>query len=374
MDLLKGIKSYFEKNPSEEVIEVIDFGQGGSYWLQLENEHKRSNHEKLTFDENKKVKVMPFTSEQLKGYELKEIQSLIALFSDEQINSVPDVIHTCVLTKEDKINLLLDNFPKQFENGIEYTYFIDKDYFLKKHTIQDEFSPQEISKTEFVSKDNVFFEMKEIQLTEDQKVEVIPASEDQKKQASKHSDGEEYSDLPSIDFPSFSEAQLKSVPDVIHGIPITDHEKKLILLNSYETTYNTNMIFSIDPDNKLIATYLDIDQNMEPYEAKKHISKADVLFSNESGTQIKADTNEQQKLEKLIQNNTTSEQKESLKEGKGVIITINNSNYYVFKKSESENLNDSSRYKILTEEKAKHFKLIANDNQENNNKTKGMKF
>lgn len=281
MDILKGILNYFENKPSKE---VIDFGD--SYRFQFENEHQRSADEKHTLDEDKKVKVNPFTSEQLKGYELKEIQTLIDLFSDEQINSVPDVIHTSVLTREDKINLLLDNFPKQFENGVEYTYFIDKDYFLKKHTIQDEFTPQEISKTEFVSKDNVFFEKKEIQLTEDQKVEVIPASEDQKKQASKHSDGEQYSDLPSVDFPSFSEAQLKSVPDVIHGIPITDHEKKLILLNSYETTEKTNMVFSIDPNNKLIATYLDIDQNMEPYEVKRHISKADVMYVNHNEMEL----------------------------------------------------------------------------------------
>lgn len=250
--------------------------------------NEMKNYPERTFvDEKDKVRIHSLTEEQLKGYELKDIKEFSLLFTEEQIDSVPDVIESYVLDREDKINLLLDKFPPLIENGIEYTYFIDKDSFLKKHIIQDEFLQEEKSKFEFVLKGNVL--QSAIENIKNQVI-IDPATLEQKNQYSNHMDGIEFSDLPKYDFPEFSETQLNSVPDIILGIPISDYEKKLILLNNHEPTTSSFFTFSIDQDNKLVSSYLEIDSNMEPFEVKKPVFKEDVIFTEKPEVQIKLDT------------------------------------------------------------------------------------
>lgn len=261
----------FNKNESEK---------SQKYTSSKEFLNEIKNYPERTFvDEKDKVRIHSLTEEQLKGYELKDIESYVALFTEDQINSIPDVIETTILEREDKINLLLDKFPSLIDNGIEYSYFIDIDRFLKKHIIQDQFSPIEKSEFEFVLKENVLQNAADNNLNT---VIILPATLEQKNQFSKHINGLEFSDLPKYDFPEFSEVQLKSVPDIIEGMPITDYEKKLILLNAHESTTSTFLAFSIDQDNKLVATDLKIDSNLQPFEHKRHILEANVFYVEES--------------------------------------------------------------------------------------------
>lgn len=230
--------------------------------------------------------------------------------------------------------------------------------------------------------DNSFNNFRATHLAEHDKVEIIPATADQKLQYSKHIEGIEFSDMPSIDFPKFTKTQLDSVPDIIDEIPITEYEKKLILLDSFEYSASSNWssTFSLDENNKLISTYHDIDINNEPFEISKYISKEEVMFVKEKEIEIKIKTEDlnekpQIDLKMLIENFATNDQKQRLAEGVGTVIKINESNFYVFPGKEKAINNDFNNYKILPEERAKELKLIsgiAEDKKEN--KIKGMKI
>lgn len=125
-------------------------------------------------------------------------------------------------------------------------------------------------------------------LDDKDKVEIIPATPEQKLQYSRHIDGIEFTDMPSEDFPQFSQAQLNSVPDIIDGVPVNDYEKKMILLGSFEYSASSNWssTFSLDQDNNLVTTYHDIDANKEPFEITRHISKQEVMYVNQNDLEL----------------------------------------------------------------------------------------
>lgn len=114
----------------------------------------------------------------------------------------------------------------------------------------------------------------------EEKVQCIPATEEQKKQYSQHMNGNEFTDMPSADFPIFSKEQLNSVPDIVSEVPLNEYEKKMILLNDFEYSASSNWstTFSLDKDNYLISKYHDVDQNNEVFESVKNIYKSDVLY------------------------------------------------------------------------------------------------
>jgi hypothetical protein len=206
-------------------------------------------------------------------------------------------------------------------------------------------------------------------------VQIVPATTEQKIQYSKHLNGEMFSDLPSYDFPGFSQAQLKQVPDIIDGVPITEHEKKLILLDSHEYSASSNWssTFSIDNNNNLISKYHDVDANMEPFEIQKFILKRDVLFVIEE-VKPKEILFDKPQLDLLIERFANTEQKEKLMEGKGAVININDSKFYVYPGPEKQNPVDLNTFRILPEERAKILKMIPEEVGEKNNKLKGIKL
>ncbi|WP_289058726.1 hypothetical protein [uncultured Flavobacterium sp.] len=148
-------------------------------------------------------------------------------------------------------------------------------------------------------------------LDDKDKVEIIPATPEQKLQYSRHIDGIEFTDMPSVDFPQFSQAQLDSVPDIIDGVPVNEYEKKMILLGDFEYSASSNWssTFSIDQDNNLVTAYHDIDANKEPFEVIRHISKDEVMFVNQNDIELKkgieekisADPLKKEQLEDLAQ-------------------------------------------------------------------------
>jgi hypothetical protein len=272
------------------------------------------NKQDIIINEIEKIKVIPATKEQIEESFIDrmasiDIKAYVDLFSEKQLNSIPDVIENNNLDKGDKIQLLLNNYPDLYENGINFTYVIDENSYLKKHIIKDDYNPEVINMLEFVSKENVFFENKNIQLDEKQKVEITPATAEQKLQYSQHMEGIEFTDMPIVDFPKFTEAQLNSVPDIINGIPVTDYEKKMILLDSFEFSVSNNWssTFSIDENNKLIEKYHDIDHNNEVFEIKKHILKEDVMYVNQNDLELTKG-----KEETLSDNPLENEQLENL--------------------------------------------------------------
>jgi hypothetical protein len=146
-------------------------------------------------------------------------------------------------------------------------------------------------------------------LDDKDKVEIIPATPEQKLQYSRHIYGIEFTDMPSEDFPQFSQDQLNSVPDIIDGVPVNDYEKKMILLGSFEYSASSNWssTFSLDQDNNLVTTYHDIDANKEPFEVTRHISKEEVMYVNQNDLELTKGNNE-----KLSANPLQNEQLENL--------------------------------------------------------------
>ena len=211
-------------------------------------------------------------------------------------------------------------------------------------------------------------------IEENNKVEIIPATAEQKLQYSKHMDGIEFTDMPSVDLPEFTKAQLNSVPDIIDGIPVTEFEKKMILLDSYEFSASNNWssTFSIDKDNKLISTYHDIDANNEVFEVKKHISKADVMYAHNNQIEIKKEASVVE-TPKQVQHSTESnlsidniygflptvQQKEDLKSGKGITGEIQGKNYFIMLSTQDKN---KGTLQILSTETAKEMKLMSEEN------------
>lgn len=347
-------------------------------------DYKINNKEDISIKEVEKIKVIPATKEQIEESFTDRLVSIdvkayVELFSEKQLNSIPDVIETNILDKGDKIQLLLNNYPDIDENGIRFTYLIDKDSYLKKHIIKDDYNPEVRNILEFVSKENVFFENKNIQLDDSQKVEITPATAEQKLQYSQHIDGNEFSDMPIVDFPEFTKAQLNSVPDIIDGIPVTEYEKKMILLDSFEYSASNNWssTFSIDENNNLIKKYLDIDSNNEVLEVKKHIKKEDVMYVNQNEIKIQQETVNPEKT-KHVQLSTESnlsidniygfsptvQQKEDLKNGKGITGEIKGKNYFIMLSAQEKN---KGSLQILSMEKAKELNLISEKNQNQKN-------
>jgi hypothetical protein len=230
---------------------------------------------KKEVEEFQKVKVIPETEEQVKYQKGNDImddwEAFVALFSKEQLNSVPDVIEANILDKGDKINLLLNNYPDLYENGTTFTYFIDKDSYLKKHIIKDDYDPQVKNILEFVSKENVFFEKKEIQLDENRKVEVIPATQEQLVEYSKREDWQS-------DLPEFTKEQILSVPDVIEGNTLSEYQKALLLLGNLHFS-GIEVSYSVDKENKIVKNFLDVDNNLEVFSKSKFLTRDDVVFN-----------------------------------------------------------------------------------------------
>jgi hypothetical protein len=335
-----------------------------------------NNKQDIIIKEIEKIKVIPATNEQIEESFTDRMASIdvkayVELFSEKQLNSIPDVIETNILDKGDKIQLLLNNYPDLYENGINFTYVIDENSYLKKHIIKDDYNPEVRNILEFVSKENVFFENKSIQLDESQKVEITPATAEQKLQYSQHMEGIEFTDMPIVDFPKFTEAQLNSVPDIINGIPVTDYEKKMILLDSFEFSASNNWssTFSIDENNKLIEKYHDVDHNNEVFEIKKHISKEDVMYVHQKEIKIQQETvkpettkhvqlsNESNlSIDNIYGFSPTVQQKEDLKNGKGITGEIKGKNYFIMLSAQEKN---KGSLQILSMEKAKELKLVS---------------
>ncbi|MBZ4037800.1 hypothetical protein K6T82_23790 [Flavobacterium sp. 17A] len=133
----------------------------------------------------------------------------------------------------------------------------------------------------------------------EEKVKCIPATEEQKKQYSQHINGNEFTDMPSADFPIFSKEQLNSVPDIVSEVPLNEYEKKMILLNDFEYSASSNWstTFSLDKDNYLISKYHDVDQNNEVFESVKNIYKSDVLYIPQN--EIELNQNEIKKISSI---------------------------------------------------------------------------
>lgn len=374
----------FSKN-EQNFLRLFEKDQGKKTVIHSEfADFQINNKQDIITKEIEKIKVIPATKEQIEESFTDRLVSIdvkayVDLFSEKQLNSIPDVIETNILDKGDKIQLLLNNYPDLYENGVEFTYFLDKDSYLKKHIIKDDFNPEVRNIREFVSKENVFFENKSIQLDESQKVEITPATAEQKLQYSQHIDGKEFTDMPIVDFPEFSKAQLNSVPDIIDGIPVTEYEKKMILLDSFEYSASNNWssTFSVDENNNLIKKYLDIDSNNEVLEIKKHIKKEDVMYVHQNEIKIqqetvKPETNKHVQLstesnlsiDNIYGFSPTVQQKEDLKNGKGITGEIKGKNYFIMLSAQEKN---KGSLQILSMEKAKELNLISekNHNQKN---------
>lgn len=338
-----------------------------------------------------KVKVDPATKQQIDEFfkvgESKDSTAYVELYSKQQLNSIPDYIEGLYLSKGDKINLLLNNYPELYDNGKKFTYYIDKDDYLKKHIISNENNLVETNMELFVLKEDVVF--KEIKLEvidtmtenfrptyleEKDKVEIIPATAEQKLQYSQHLDGEEFTEMPSVNFPEFSNAQLNSVPDIIDEIPLTEYEKKMILLDSFEFSASNNWssTFSIDENNKLISKYHDIDSNNEVFEIKRHISKVDVMYANQNEIKIQHEAVKPEitkhvqlsdesnlSIDNIYGFSPTAQQKEDLKTGKGITGEIQGKNYFIMLSAQEKN---KGNLQILSMEKAKELNLISEKN------------
>lgn len=364
MGVIENIQDYFVKNSQEYKGFINEMKNSSPELFFMDGERKFSNKEQnfLRIYDKEKVRVIPVTQNEIQEYysKIHELDSnaFVALFPKEQLNSIPDYIEGIFLDKIDKVNLLINNYPVLYDEGKDFTFIVDNNGYLKKHTMRDENLPEGRSIQEFLKIENVFF--KEIQLDvveaemknfrptyleEKNKVEIIPATEEQKLQYSQHIDGKEFNDMPIVDFPEFSKTQLNSVPDIIDGIPVTEYEKKMILLDSFEFSASNNWssTFSIDENNKLIEKYHDVDSNNEVFEIKKHISKEDVMYVHQNDKELKNENKEmvttlpivKEKLESLAEklNNYYDQIAESMwnfnhKEGKEILEFVMNLKEY----------------------------------------------
>lgn len=211
------------------------------------------------------------------------------IINNFQLNSIPDIINGIFLDYSDKENILLGEIEKvkSYTKTFE-TFSIDTNNNLQYHNLKQ--LPTVIRK--ITSQDELTFErhttpkvysIAERHLT----VNVIPPTEDQKKQYIEHFETLMYKDrfhFEPILYPVLSQDQLNSVPDFIDGEELNEKNKTHLLFNQF-VPFSNNNSYTISNSGELVKTFEKLDKNIRfgnPY--KKDISfvkKENCIYINE---------------------------------------------------------------------------------------------
>lgn len=160
-------------------------------------------------------------------------------------------------------------------------------------------------------------------ILESDKVKIIPATEEQKLQYSRHYSNHMDGLDSKEDFPFFSKEQLNSVPDIIEDFYLTEYDKKLLLLDRIEND-PYQISYYIDKNNNLTSSFLvpgKDENNIE--EITKFITKKEIQFVDDRFNVLK---NQQSFKEEenfyIIKDLKLSEnEKNSVEDKKEIIIT-----------------------------------------------------